>query len=161
MQRGQVDFTFEESAFHTESFVENEQSSKLTKLNRELKFCPNTRKIKEYLGDIDFFLEQRKVQSLREVEKKDDQPLEKTKQNGGGRQSYEAQKRQKSIQNKLSKVESQIDKLEKELAEIDVELAINYDETIAQPNFFDNYQAKKTQLEQLMSRWEELSASLE
>ena len=119
------------------------------------------RKIKEYLGDIDFFLEQRKVQSLREVEKKDDQPLEKTKQNGGGRQSYEAQKRQKSIQNKLSKVESQIDKLEKELAEIDVELAINYDETIAQPNFFDNYQAKKTQLEQLMSRWEELSASLE
>ena len=119
------------------------------------------RKIKEYLGDIDFFLEQRKVQSLREVEKKDDQPLEKTKQNGGGRQSYEAQKRQKSIQNKLSKVESQIDKLEKELAEIDVELAINYDETIAQPDFFDNYQAKKTQLEQLMSRWEELSASLE
>lgn len=119
------------------------------------------RKIKEYLGDIDFFLEQRKVQSLREVEKKDDQPFEKTKQNGGGRQSYEAQKRQKSIQNKLSKVESQIDKLEKELAEIDVELAINYDETIAQPNFFDNYQAKKTQLEQLMSRWEELSASLE
>ncbi|PQB03608.1 ABC-F family ATP-binding cassette domain-containing protein [Aureitalea marina] len=119
------------------------------------------RRIKEYLGDIDFFLEQRKVDSLREVEKRAQQKAAKPKQNGGGRATYEAQKRQKSIQNKLSKIESQIDKLEKEIAEIDVELAINYDETIAQPNFFDNYQAKKLKLEELMNQWEELSASLE
>jgi ATP-binding cassette subfamily F protein 3 len=113
--------------------------------------------IKEYLGDIDFYLEQRNVENLREVEKRTvikETPKEKNKQ------SYEDQKKLKSLNNKLSNTESKINQLEKEIKEIDVELATNYDEVVAKPNFFDNYQAKKKNLTALMETWEEITMEL-
>ncbi|GAB5399047.1 MAG: ABC-F family ATP-binding cassette domain-containing protein [Aureisphaera sp.] len=120
------------------------------------------RKIKEYLGDIDFFLEQRNLQNLREAEKrtqietKEEKPTERS-----GKLSYEQQKKQKSLNNRLSKVEASIGKLEREIKEIDVELSINYEETIAKPNFFDEYQKKKKDLEQLMEQWAEITEEIE
>jgi len=115
-------------------------------------------KIKEFLGDIDFYLEQRNVDNFREVEQKTlvkEEP--KQKQN----LSYEEQKKQKTLKNKLSKVESKITQLEKEIKKIDTELAVNYDEIVAQPDFFKNYQAKKDQLEALMIEWENIQEDLE
>lgn len=122
------------------------------------------RKITEYLGDIDYFLEQRNLQNLREAEKrtviaasaKGDE-----KKAVGGKQSYEEQKKLKSLQNKLSKVESKINILERDIKAIDVELSINYDTTIAKPNFFDSYQAKKNELNKLMESWEEVTTQLD
>ncbi len=119
------------------------------------------RKIKEYLGDIDFYLEQRSVDDLRDIEKKDKQLKEVSTTKETAKQSYEDQKKLKSLNNKLSNIEAKINKLEKEIKEIDVELAINYDETIAQPNFFDNYQAKKDQLNSLMEDWETLQEEID
>ena len=117
--------------------------------------------IKEYLGDIDFYLEQREVASLREIEKRDT-PIQKQQTKvSNNKRSYEEQKKLKSLNNRLSKVEAKISALEKEIAEIDVELAINYDATIAQPNFFDSYQQKKQELEQFMTDWEEITEALE
>ncbi len=120
------------------------------------------RKIKEYLGDIDFFLEERNLQNLREAEKRT--VIEKSKEEAkevSGKQSYEQQKKIKSLQNRLSKVEAAISQLEKEIKEIDVELSINYEETIAKPNFFDDYQSKKKELDELMSQWESIQESIE
>jgi ATP-binding cassette subfamily F protein 3 len=77
--------------------------------------------------------------------------LFKTKNDG-----YEAQKKSRSDGQKIIKVEKQIERLEKEIKALDVELEINYEETIAQPNFFDAYQEKKKKLEGLMKEWEEL-----
>ena len=114
--------------------------------------------IKEYLGDIDFYLEQRNVENLREVEKR---TVEKESPKASNKQSYEDQKKLKSLNNKLSNTEAKINQLEKEIKEIDVELATNYDEVIAQPNFFDNYQAKKDQLLELMETWEAITIELE
>ena len=119
------------------------------------------RKIKEYLGDIDFFLEQRNLLNLREAEKRSEESIQKKEKKSNGREDYEAQKKRKSLQNKLSKVESNINKLEREIKEIDVELQINYEETIAQPNFFDEYQAKKEQLNILMEEWEKISEEID
>ena len=119
------------------------------------------RKLKEYLGDIEYFLEQRNLQNLREAEKRTKEVVAENKNTTTGKQSYEQQKKLKSLQNKLSKVESKISKLEKEIKEIDVELQINYDETIATPDFFDQYQAKKDKLTQLMEEWERVTAQLE
>lgn len=117
--------------------------------------------IKEYLGDIDYYLDQREVASLREIEKRDT-PLQKETTNANNnKRTYETQKKLKSINNRLSKVEAKISALEKEIAQIDVELAINYEATIAQPNFFDSYQKKKKDLENLMSNWEDISQELE
>lgn len=115
-------------------------------------------KIKKYLGDVDYYLEQRQVENLREVEKRTvikDAPKEKNKQ------SYEDQKKLKSLNNKLSNTESKIGQLEKEIKEIDVELATNYDVAVAKENFFANYQNKKKELERLMGKWEEITLELE
>ncbi|WP_421801805.1 ABC-F family ATP-binding cassette domain-containing protein [Flagellimonas sp.] len=116
--------------------------------------------IKEYLGDIDFYLEQRKMEDFRSVEKGDqkieDKPQVKTKEN-----DYQAQKKQKSLKNKLSGVEKKISKLEKDIADIDHDLLMDYDATIAKPDFFDTYEGKKKDLESLMEDWENLSHELE
>ncbi|MEM7186014.1 MAG: ABC-F family ATP-binding cassette domain-containing protein [Bacteroidota bacterium] len=119
------------------------------------------RKIKEYLGDIDYFLEQRNLQNLREAEKRTAVVSEEKKTASAGKQSYEEQKKLKSLQNRLSKTEANISKLEKEIKDIDLELSINYEETIAQPNFFDAYEAKKSELSELMEQWESLTIELE
>ena len=114
--------------------------------------------VKEYLGDIDYYLEQRKVENLREVEKR---TVVKATPKESNKQSYEEQKKLKSLNNKLSNVESKINQLEKEIKEIDVELATNYDEVVSDPKFFDNYQAKKDKLAQLMEDWEEITIQIE
>ena len=62
--------------------------------------------IKEYLGDIDYFLEQRNLQNLREAEKKTVVSEVKEKRSAG--EEYEIQKKLKSVKNKLSNVESAI-----------------------------------------------------
>ncbi|OAD91684.1 glycosyl transferase family 2 [Aequorivita soesokkakensis] len=115
--------------------------------------------IKEYLGDIDYFLEQRNLQNLREAEKRTVVSEVKEKRSAG--EEYEIQKKLKSVKNKLSNVESSISTLEKEIATIDTELLINYEETIAKPHFFDKYQEKKKKLKKLMEEWEILQESVE
>jgi ATP-binding cassette subfamily F protein 3 len=42
-----------------------------------------------------------------------------------------------------------------------VELEINYDATVADPNFFDTYQKKKADLQQLMEDWETIQMEIE
>ncbi|WP_026753676.1 ABC-F family ATP-binding cassette domain-containing protein [Sediminibacter sp. Hel_I_10] len=115
-------------------------------------------KIKQYLGDIDFYLEQRNVENLREVEKRTvhkQAPKETTKS------SYEDQKKLKSLNNKISNIESKISALEKDIKKDDVELATNYDKTVANSDFFTTYQNKKKKLKQLMSDWEKVTLELE
>jgi ATP-binding cassette subfamily F protein 3 len=116
------------------------------------------RNIKEYLGGIDFYLEQRNLENLREAEKRTivkEQPKENNKK------SYEEQKKLKSLNNKLSNIESKINQLEKDIKNDDVALATNYDETVAAPSFFDTYQSKKHNLEQLMEDWELLQEQID
>ena len=115
-------------------------------------------KIKEYLGDIDYYLEQRNVDNLREVEKR---TVVKETPKASSKQTYEEQKRLKSLNNKLSKIESKITDLEKSIKEDDVELATNYDATVADETFFDRYQAKKEELKTLMSDWENIQFDIE
>lgn len=114
--------------------------------------------IKEYLGDIDFYLDQRNLENLREAEKRTviaNTPKESNKQN------YQDQKKLKSLNNKLSNIESKINQLEKDIKADDIKLATNYDETAAEPKFFDTYQNKKKQLEQLMKDWENVQEELD
>ena len=116
-------------------------------------------KIKPYLGDIDFYLEQRQLENMREAELKT--PQKKIQKKSDNKRSYEAQKKIKSLQNRLSKLEAGIAALEKDIKVIDFELQINYEATVATPNFFDAYQVKKTQLESLMLQWESLTETIE
>ena len=115
-------------------------------------------KLKEYLGDIDYYLEQRNVESLREVEKRTvikEVPKEKKQQ------SYEDQKKLKSLNNRLSNVEAEINQLEREIKKLDLELETNYEATSAKPNFFENYQKLKANLQSAMEKWEAVQLEIE
>jgi ATP-binding cassette subfamily F protein 3 len=118
------------------------------------------KKIKEYLGDINYFLDERKAEDFRAIEKKSVKAAQK-KLSSQTEKPYQDQKKIKGLKNKLSNLESEIGVLEKEIAGIDHELLLNYDKTIAQPNFFDGYQKKKKRLESLMKQWEDLTLKLE
>lgn len=118
------------------------------------------KKIKEYLGDIDFYLDQRNVENMRAIEKKDKVQKE-VSNNSDSKQSYNDQKKFKSLQNKLSNTEAKINKIEKELKTKDQEMATDYNKAIAKPQFLENYQKKKKELEALMKSWEQLQEDLE
>jgi len=118
------------------------------------------RKIREYLGDINFFLSERKAEDFREIEKKTVTSAGKNEV-APSEKPYRDQKKMKGLKNRLSQVESEISTLEKEIAEIDHDLLMNYDETIARPDFFDRYHQKKKDLETLMQKWEEITLKLE
>lgn len=118
--------------------------------------------IKEYLGDIDFFLEQHQLENLREAEKrtvvkKKPDTVKKAKV----QLSRNEEKDLKKLKNKLSKVETQIDDLEKEISKIDAALEKNYEEVSAKPNFFENYKQKKHNVEKLMEQWSEIEEKIE
>lgn len=117
-------------------------------------------RIKEYLGDINYYLNQREAESFREIEQ-NKEAREKKSDSSSRQSNYEHQKKAKSLKNKLSAVEREISALEKEIAAIDHELLMNYDATIAKPNFFDSYQDKKNKLKNLLNIWEKLAIDLE
>ena len=118
--------------------------------------------IKEYLGDIDFFLEQHQLENLREAEKK---TIVEKKPNTSKKESHilsrQDEKKIKRLKNQLSKIEVQIDTIEKEILEMDTALAEDYEATSAAPNFFENYKTKKNMVETLMEEWSELEEKIE
>ena len=118
--------------------------------------------IKEYLGDIDYFLEEHKMESLREAEKRTVVKTERTDTEKSRHQlSKEQEKALRKLKNRLSKIETQISDLEEEIETIDLALAQNYDEISSQPNFFENYKAKKKQLDHLMEEWEQVEEQID
>jgi len=108
--------------------------------------------IKEYLGDIDFYLNQRKIEDFREIEKKDKVVSIKKNKNVDNSLDRELKKR-------ISNIESKISRLENEISIIDKDLHDDYEKTISRDNFFKNYEKKKSDLDFLMKKWEKLSLS--
>ncbi len=116
-------------------------------------------KINEYLGDINFYLEQRKLDNMREIEKKE--VVQKVQPKQEKNLSFEEQKQKKALQNKLSKVESNIQQLEKQIVQEDLKLAQNYEKLMNDSSFFTAYENKKKELEQLLEDWEAIQLELE
>ena len=114
-------------------------------------------KLKEYLGDINLYLEQKNLDSLVALELKE---KVKSQKPALSKNDYESQKKLKSLQNRQSKIEREIAELEKELKISDAALESNYEQTIAQANFFEHYNGKKDQLGLLMKKWEVVAEEL-
>ena len=106
--------------------------------------------IKEYLGDIDFYLNQRKIEDFREIEKKD--KVINVKKNKNIDSLIE-----RDLKKKISNIESKISRLENEISIIDKDLEEDYEKTISRDNFFSNYEKKKSDLDSLIKKWEKLS----
>ena len=109
--------------------------------------------IKEYLGDIDFYLEQRAVANFREMEQQKETVSAPTKAAANAEKlSFEQQKQQKAAQNKLNKIENQIAALEEELKQMDVQMG----QEVQSNDYYKEYEQKKKMLEELMTEWENL-----
>ena len=109
--------------------------------------------IKEYLGDIDFYLEQRAVANFREMEQQKETLSAPTKATTSAEKlSFEQQKQQKAAQNKLNKIENQIAALEEELKQMDVQMG----QGVQSNDYYKEYEQKKRMLEELMTEWENL-----
>ena len=109
--------------------------------------------IKEYLGDIDFYLEQRAVANFREMEQQKETLSAPTKAAANAEKlSFEQQKQQKAAQNKLNKIENQIAALEEELKQMDVQMG----QGVQSNDYYKEYEQKKKMLEELMTEWENL-----
>ena len=120
--------------------------------------------IREYLGDIDYYLEEHNLDNLREVEKRTQ--VKKVK-DSSTKESYhsikQSQKEYKRLQNRLAKIESDIADLEVSISKIDTDLSDSkkYLELTSDSDFFKNYQVNKDNLEDLMKEWEKLHELLE
>ena len=109
--------------------------------------------IKEYLGDIDFYLEQRAVANFREMEQQKETVSTPTKAAANAEKlSFEQQKQQKAAQNKLNKIENQIAALEEGLKQMDIQMG----QEVQSNDYYKEYEQKKKMLEELMTEWENL-----
>ncbi|MES2838371.1 MAG: ABC-F family ATP-binding cassette domain-containing protein [Bacteroidota bacterium] len=118
--------------------------------------------IKEYIGDISYFLEQRKLNQLNELNQLSQQSKQQEKVVTENKLSYEQKKEQdkeqRKIANQISKCEKEIEELENKIAKLDEELANPETSTkvSADPTFFANYNNIKKQIELKMTEWESL-----
>jgi len=121
-------------------------------------------KVKPYLGDIDFYLEQRKVNDFREVEKatvRGQTSDTKGEEKSSNDISYADQKKLKTLSNKLGSIEKRITELEEAIAAKDQELLERYEELVKTSGYMDCYQELKAELETKMEEWSSISDQIE
>ncbi|MBP7184514.1 MAG: ABC-F family ATP-binding cassette domain-containing protein [Saprospiraceae bacterium] len=114
-------------------------------------------KIIEYLGDIQFFLEKRKLENMREVSLgKDVDAVNIGKQTDGSENNID-DKEKKKLQRQLQNIEKRIQELENELKKLEVELSSDdfYQRADSQTKL-NTYNSKKHQLSEVMLEWENL-----
>jgi len=124
--------------------------------------------IKEYLGDINEFLNAKKVVDFKQFEIENKQKASSAKsKDSENKISYQERKQLdkdiKKASNKVGNLERSVEALEKELKALDAELSQpdRYKELSSQAGFFESYQEKQQQLAQYISHWEKNIESLE
>ncbi len=117
------------------------------------------RKIKEYLGDINYYLERHNLDNMREAEKKLN--LKKVTKTISSDEKKELDKQKRLLQKEINKIENKISKLEKEIKKADLKIAEDYEAVSKDATFFDNYNKTKKELKTIENTWEELIEKLE
>ena len=119
--------------------------------------------VKEYLGGIYYFLEKRKVESLQEIERRNDTPAAAVSREAStGKLSYEQRKEQEKLLRRLRKA---VETVEAELADVEKQIA-DYDRKFAEATSYDEadyaaYEELKRRYDHLMHEWEKASYELE
>lgn len=111
--------------------------------------------IKEYIGDIDYYLDKRNIGDIREIERKENNVSPKKMD----KDSYKKMKKINSLNNKIKRVETDIIELEENIKKNNLDLEQNpsdYDE-----KFFEEYELRKNKLATSISKWEDLQNQLE
>jgi len=125
-------------------------------------------RIREYLGDIYDYLEQRKIRELSELEK--NQSAAKPAQEevfSENKVSYEKKKESerdlRKIKNQISRTEDEIERLEKEGKKLEEMLGepLKHQERIKDGSLYKDYEDLKSRLHTEMGKWESLHSELE
>ena len=119
--------------------------------------------IKEYIGDIYDFLEEKRLKELDDLNKKQKVQQEAKTVVSQNKIDYEAKKvedrEKRRLEKEIKKLEEQIDALEKELADLDEVMAnpADHPDVKVDDNFYWNYGKKKEELQYLIDKWGELA----
>ena len=119
--------------------------------------------IKEYIGDIYDFLEEKRLKELDDLNKKQKVQQETKPVVSQNKIDYEAKKveerEKRRLEKEVKKLEEQIDALEKELADLDEVMAnpADHPDVKVDDNFYWNYGKKKEELQYLIDKWGELA----
>jgi ATP-binding cassette subfamily F protein 3 len=122
--------------------------------------------VKEYLGGITYFLQQRKLENLKDIERKaptaisPTAPEEAPARPGLNYQDKKAQDRElRKLKTAIEKIENRIHAHEQAIAAMDAQLAQPDANTLTEA-FFLQYKQEKTALERAMYEWELLEEQL-
>lgn len=116
--------------------------------------------LKEYLGDINDFLNAKKVIDFKHFELKNNSKVNKQKIDSPQKLSYnekkDLEKKIRKISNKVNKLEKEVYDLEEQLKTLDLQLAdsTKFKELSSQEGFFENYKKKQVELNHIMTDWE-------
>lgn len=119
------------------------------------------KKIKEHIGGIYDFLRKRKLETLKEIERKENKvSVSSEKVVSENKQSYmerkEFDKKIRKAENNVKDCEESIEKIETELEKVSTLLS-DPEKTNEDPSLFTKYDELKNQLEDEMHKWEELT----
>jgi ATP-binding cassette subfamily F protein 3 len=123
------------------------------------------KKVKQHIGGIYDFLRRKKMESMKELERKDissNQEVKVQKTEEVEKVSFEERK---EINKNLSRIEKSIEKTEKQIADLENDI-IKMDQMLADsngndPEIFTKYDRMKKDLEHRMYEWEVLNHELE
>ena len=119
--------------------------------------------IKEYIGDIYDFLEEKRMKELDDLNRQQKVQQQQAPTVSQNKIDYEAKKaddrEKRRVEKEIKKLEEQIDALEKELAGLDEVMAnpSAHPEVKVDDNFYWNYGKKKEDLQYLIDKWGELA----
>lgn len=117
-------------------------------------------KVKEFLGNIDEYLDARKFDDFRQVEITEQKKAEESQIDKKPKNNYKERKQiekdLRAAERKVEKLETAIQELEEKITDLDQKLQdpAQFNELSKEPNFYQAYEADKAQLDKLMHNWE-------
>ena len=123
--------------------------------------------IKEYIGDIDTFLEEKDLENFKQLESSQKEQKNTKQDKSDVQLSYAEQKAHqkkiKKLQNRVSKLEKEIETLDKSQKQIDADLTIpeKFTELSQKEGFFAEYEKNQQKLQELEAEWEKAAVQLE
>lgn len=123
------------------------------------------KKVKQHIGGIYDFLRRKKMESMKELERKDISSNQEVKVQKAEEVEKVSFEERKEINKNLSRIEKSIEKTEKQIADLENDI-IKMDQMLADsngndPEIFTKYDRMKKDLEHRMYEWEVLNHELE
>ena len=123
-------------------------------------------KVTAFFGDVYEYLKQRNLNELddlnRDLKQKKVEAANKEVGKLDAKDKREKEKELKKFTNRLGKIENEISDLESKISQYDNDLKNpeKYQKMISDASFFNQYEANKKKLDELMKEWEEVSEKI-